>query len=135
MATPMSAARRCREFVRAVSVVPFLGLALIVLVAACGGSGQPAGSTQVTLSEYKFDPSRLSAKPGKVEFYLVNSGTTTHDMVIADSSGKVVAKSDQVQAGGSKTFSIDNLAAGSYQVYCDLPGHKESGMVGTLTVT
>ena len=27
-----------------------------------------------------------------------------------------------------------NAAAGSYQFYCREPGHKEAGMVGTLTV-
>ena len=107
----------------------------MVLVSACGGPGQPAGSIKVTMSEYKFDPTPLSTKAGKVDFFLVNAGTISHDMVIADSSGKVIAKSELVQAGDSRVFSIDNLSSGSYQVYCDLAGHKESGMVDTLAVT
>jgi|SRR5579864_6170100 len=111
-----------------------VALALISL-AACGGSSQPAGSIKVTMTEYKFDPSQINAKAGKVEFWLVNAGTVSHDMVIADSSGSVVSRSDLVSAGDSFDFTVSNLSAGSYQFYCDVPGHKDAGMVGTLTVT
>lgn len=111
---------------------------LVAAVAACGGGGQPAqpaGSIKVTMTEFKFDPSSLSAKSGKVTFFLVNTGNTAHDMVITDASGKQVAKSDQVSPGDSSVFAVDSLAAGTYSVFCDLPGHKESGMTATLQVT
>ncbi len=110
-------------------------LTAAVLVAGCGSSGPPAGATKVTLSDYKFDPKNLNVKAGNVTFYLTNIGTQTHDMLIADSSGKVIAKSDLVQANNDSTFSISNLPAGSYQIYCDVPGHRQLGMEGTLTVT
>ena len=127
---------RAPIFFRVVASYLLIGIFAVGLVAACGGqSGQPAGSTMVTMTEYKFDPSQINAKAGKVDFYLVNAGTVAHDMVITDSTGKSVAKSELVSAGDSFNFSIDNLPAGSYQFYCDVPGHKESGMVGTLTVT
>lgn len=87
------------------------------------------------MTEFKFDPSSLSAKSGKVTFFLVNSGSTSHDMVIADGSGNQVAKSDLVSPGDSSVFTVDNLAAGTYSVFCDLPGHKESGMTATLQVS
>lgn len=122
-----------------------LGLMLMLLLglAACGGSGggsgagggAPAGSIQVGLSEFKFTPSSLQAKSGTVTFILNNTGTTAHDMVIADSSGKQVAKSELVQPGNQATFTVDNLAAGSYTVFCDVPGHRAAGMQGTLTVS
>jgi uncharacterized cupredoxin-like copper-binding protein len=47
----------------------------------------------------------------------------------------VIAKSELVHAGQSKTFAISYRAAGTYQVYCDLPRHRESGMEATLTAT
>jgi uncharacterized cupredoxin-like copper-binding protein len=102
---------------------------------ACGGSSQPAGSTKVTLSDFKFTPSDASVKSGKVVFYLVNTGTTGHNMVITDSSKKQLGKSELVQAGNSSVFTIDNLPAGSYTIFCDQPGHREAGMEGTLQVT
>ena len=112
-----------------------VGILAIGFLVACGGSGQPAGSISVTMTEYKFDPSTINAKAGSVEFWLINSGTTAHDMLITDSSGNVVGRSELVTAGDTFDFKVSNLSAGTYQFYCDVPGHKESGMVGTLTVT
>src|SRR5207248_2488900 len=66
-------------------------VALLSVVAACGGSSpsQPAGSTKVSLTEFKFDPgtaSPISVAHGKVVFWLVNTGNTSHDMQIKDST-------------------------------------------------
>ena len=113
----------------------FAAALLALAVLACGGGTVQVQGTKVTLTEYKFDPKDISVSSGKATFTLVNAGTTSHDMTVTDSSGKIIAKSEVVQAGDSKIFTIDNLPAGKYQIYCDLPGHKDSGMVGTLTAT
>lgn len=115
----------------------FAGLAVAAVLVACGGggSGQPAGSTQVSMTEFKFDPSSISVAHGNVTFWLVNSGTTAHDMAIRDSSGKTLATSELVSAGDSMAFTVSNLPAGSYTFFCTQPGHEASGMKGTLTVT
>lgn len=112
-------------------------LALAVAMGCGGGAsgGQPAGSIKVVMTEFKFDPSSISAKSGKVTFFLVNSGSVAHDMVVLGPDGKRVAGSDLVQAGNNSVFTVDNLAAGSYQVICDQPGHEQAGMKGTLTVS
>jgi plastocyanin len=118
------------------------GLVAVALLAACGGSSgggggtaQPAGSIQVTMTEFKFDPSTITHASGKVVFWLVNSGSTQHDMAIRDSSGKTVASSELVSAGDTKEFDVSSIAAGTYTFYCTQPGHEASGMKGTLTVT
>jgi plastocyanin len=89
------------------------------------------------MTEFKFDPSTVSAPSGKVVFFLVNSGSTSHDLIIRDSSGNRVsgAASELVSAGDSFVFTVSNIAAGSYTFFCDQPGHEASGMKGTLTVT
>jgi plastocyanin len=114
-------------------------LFVVIAAAACGGSGgggssQPAGSVKVTMTEFKFDPAALSVKPGTATFYLVNSGTVAHDMIIVGPSGSRVAGSELVQPGNTSLFTVDNLAAGSYRIICDQPGHEASGMKGTLSV-
>ena len=115
--------------------------AIIVLAlsaaAACGGGGggQPAGSIKVNMTEFKFDPSAINASAGKVTFYLVNSGSVAHDLVVIGPDGKKVAGSELVQAGNTSVLTVDNLTAGSYRIICDQPGHEESGMKGTLSVT
>jgi plastocyanin len=113
-------------------------LLVLALLAGCGGgggSGTQTVGTKVSLTEYKFNPKDISVQSGKATFTLVNTGTTGHDMTVADSSGKVIAKSEVVQAGDTKVFTIDNLPAGKYVIYCDLPGHRSAGMEGTLTAT
>ena len=118
-----------------------MGLAAVALLAGCGGSGggggnsQPAGSIKVTMTEFKFDPSTINAHSGKVVFWLVNAGTTQHDMAIRDGSGSRVAISDLVSAGDTFEFDVNSISAGTYTFYCTQPGHESSGMKGTLTIT
>ena len=113
--------------------------AAVALLAGCGGgaaTGQPAGSTKVSMTEFKFTPGDIQLPAGKVVFYVVNDGNgTSHDMVIRDSSGKIIGKSELVSAGDSTVLTVDNIAAGTYTIFCDQPGHEASGMKGTLTVT
>jgi uncharacterized cupredoxin-like copper-binding protein len=114
----------------------------VAFLAGCGGGSsptQPAGSIKVTMTEFKFAPGSdtpITAPAGKVVFYLVNAGNnTSHDMFIRDSTGKNVGGSALISAGDSAVFTVDNIAAGSYTIYCDQPGHEASGMKGTLTIT
>ena len=113
--------------------------AAVALLSGCGGGGgassQPAGSIKVTLTEFKFDPSTISAPNGKVVFYLVNAGTTSHDMVIRDSSNNRLNFSELVSAGDSFVFTVDSIPAGTYTYFCDQSEHEASGMKGTLTIT
>ena len=117
-----------------------LGLVAVALLAGCGGggggsSGQPAGSILVTMTEYKFDPGSPSAPHGKIIFWLVNAGTTQHDLAIRDSSNNRIATSELISSGDSKEFDVPDIAAGTYTIFCTQPGHEGSGMKGTLTVT
>ena len=118
-----------------------VALATLALLAGCGGGGagggtaQPSGSIKVTMTEYKFDPSTIPAPAGKVVFFLVNAGTTAHDMVIRDSTGKRLFASELVSAGDSFVFTVPSLPAGTYTIFCDQPGHEASGMKGTLNIT
>jgi plastocyanin len=115
-----------------------VSLVVVALLAACGGGGgnaQPAGSVKVTMTEWTFSPSTLSVPSGKVVFYVVNGGTISHDMVIRDSSGNTVARSDLVSAGDSFVLTVASLPAGAYTFICDQPGHEANGMKGNLTAT
>jgi uncharacterized cupredoxin-like copper-binding protein len=59
---------------------------------------------------------------------LPNDGVTLHNFSI-DALGISV----DIAPGATETVTI-NAPAGSYEYYCNVPGHKEAGMVGTLTV-
>ncbi len=59
---------------------------------------------------------------------LNNTGNLEHTFTIDD------LKIDEVlQPSETRDITI-NAEAGEYEYYCRLPGHREAGMVGTLTV-
>jgi uncharacterized cupredoxin-like copper-binding protein len=43
-------------------------------------------------------------------------------------------KLEHVQPGQTATVSFTSTAAGTSEYYCDVPGHKDAAMKGTLTV-
>ncbi len=100
------------------------------------GESKGAGSTL----EVETDPSgelaytttKASAKAGEVTIDFNNPQSLTHDVAIEDSSGKEVGKTELI--GQGETSTTVNLKPGTYHYYCTVPGHREAGMEGTLTV-
>jgi uncharacterized cupredoxin-like copper-binding protein len=64
-----------------------------------------------------------------VTFNFTNQGALEHAFKIDDP----LVESKIVPGGGTDSLVV-NLPAGTYEFYCPVPGHKEAGMVGTLTV-
>ncbi len=80
--------------------------------------------------EFAYTPSSFTIPADTdVSVTLTNSGVTPHNFTIDNPS----VVSDDVQAGQSTALTL-NLPAGTYEFYCSIPGHRELGMVGTLTV-
>jgi plastocyanin len=82
--------------------------------------------------QLKFDTTSLTAKAGKVSLTFTNSSSLEHNLTVASSSGQVVGATPKF-SGGSKTVSL-TLKPGTYKFYCTVPGHRQAGMEGTLTV-
>jgi plastocyanin len=80
----------------------------------------------------KFDATSLSAKAGKVTINFTNQASLEHNVTVASSSGSVVGATPTFQ-GGAKTLTV-SLTPGTYKFYCSVPGHRQAGMEGTLTV-
>jgi plastocyanin len=81
-----------------------------------------------------FDTNTLSvkAKAGKVTIDFTNASPVPHNVAIAQ--GTKVLGSTPVFMGGSKTLVLA-LKPGTYTYYCAVPGHRQAGMQGTLTVS
>ncbi len=100
------------------------------------GGSEGGGSTL----EIETDPSgelaytttKASAKAGEVTIDFNNPQSLTHDVAIEDSSGKEVGKTELI--GQGETSTTVNLKPGTYHYFCTVPGHREAGMEGTLTV-
>lgn len=131
-------------------ITPLLAAGLVVLLGACGSgddddaaSDTPttaadtpttaaedaAGATlSVTAQDIKFAATEPSTSAGSVTVELVNEGAAPHSFVIEGQDFRIEAP-----AGETVTGTVE-LAAGSYTFFCDIPGHRDAGMEGTLTV-
>jgi plastocyanin len=99
----------------------------------------PAAAATTTLKlaanpagQLAFDTKQLSAKAGKVTIDFSNSSPIEHDVAIAQ--GSTIAGQTPIFTGGSKTLTV-TLKPGSYTFFCTVPGHRQAGMEGTLTVS
>jgi plastocyanin len=88
-----------------------------------------AANADGTLS---YDTKTLSAKAGTVTITMTNASPLEHNVTIA--SGSTVLGATPTFAGGSKALTL-KLKPGKYTFYCSVPGHRQAGMEGTLTVS
>ena len=99
-------------------------------------AGTPAASGQpipVTESEFKILLPAEKPAPGKFTFDVRNAGKIQHDLVVSGAGVKGTAKTPLIDAGKSGKLTV-TLAAGSYTLYCSVPGHRAAGMSAKLTV-
>jgi plastocyanin len=76
-----------------------------------------------------FEPNQLSLPADTVTpVSLANQGAALHNFSIDE-----LGISVDVEAGASGQVDI-NAPAGTYTFYCNVPGHREAGMEGMLTV-
>jgi uncharacterized cupredoxin-like copper-binding protein len=79
-----------------------------------------------------FTAMTASGKAGNDTIDFKNPSSTPHNVAIEDSAGKTVAETKTITE--SETSTKVELEAGEYTFYCSIPGHREAGMEGTLTV-
>ena len=79
----------------------------------------------------KFDKSSLQSKAGGVRIVLKNPSTIPHNVSIQGTGVNAVGGTAN---GGGTTQVVATLKPGSYTFYCNVPGHRQAGMQGTLTV-
>jgi plastocyanin len=80
-----------------------------------------------------FQPNGLTAKPGNVTITYDNPSQVPHSIAVATSNGNVLGEVQPFTAG-KESVDLTNVAAGKYVFYCTVPGHREAGMEGKLTV-
>jgi plastocyanin len=79
----------------------------------------------------RFDRTRAAVLAGRVTVKLTNQSTVQHNVTIAQGSKTLGATKTIVKATDRVAL---QLAAGDYVFFCSVPGHRQSGMQGTLTV-
>ena len=130
------------------------GLIGVVVLGTSGPAGGPAQT--VVAREMAYVPIEVKGVVGRpVTIQLKNEGLLEHDFNVLGIRASGVKAVDagvssahgsahgsapeavHVAAGPGKTSTLTftPLVAGEFPVACSVPGHKEAGMVGTLTVT
>jgi uncharacterized cupredoxin-like copper-binding protein len=104
-----------------------------------GASESEAGGGGSTLSletdpggQIAYTTKKASVKAGKVTVAFKNPQPLQHDVAIEGPNGEKVGKTQLITE--SATSTTVNLKPGTYTFYCTVPGHREAGMEGTLTV-
>ncbi len=92
--------------------------------AALGGTG-----AQVTLTEFAIDPSMAEVPEGG-SLVVRNAGQVVHNLVITGTD----ARTSDIDPGGAESLDVSGLEPGTYEMFCEISGHKGAGMTGTLTV-
>lgn len=140
--------------------VPLLLTALVaaLLLASCGDDA-PSTTTELSVTgtdELAFEPDAFAVPVGtEVTVEFTAEDAVEHDLVVegaamagmtgeeghgedeeeddhaTDESDLHVAHADAGETA-TATFTIDE--AGTYEVFCTVPGHREAGMVAELTV-
>jgi uncharacterized cupredoxin-like copper-binding protein len=133
-------------------------VALSLLTVACGGSGSGAAASPTsdqgivtTLTDFDIKPAEAEAPAGEISFDLENDGPSEHtfflvktdlaedalpvvDHVVDLGSLDVLAEAGELVFGRETSLTAD-LSAGTYVMFCDLPGHYESDMHAAFTAT
>src|SRR5690606_8066740 len=101
-----------------------------LLAGACGGDddsgssggtsgGDASGAVVVEARDIDFDRSSYEAAAGEVTFRYVQEGNLEHTLLIEGVEGFKLAVNDTDEDEGTI-----ELAAGTYTLYCDIPGHR-----------
>jgi manganese oxidase len=128
---------RTRNRIIAVFSAVFLVAGVVLIVTIAGGGDETTSTTapfvgstlNVVLGDYVI-LGDLTAPAGNVRLQAVNQGGINHNVGIR--RGPI---SGDIQPGRSFTIGLGSLAAGTYELYCDLPDHVEQGMIADLVIT
>ena len=108
-----------------------------VILTACGGGGggteSPGDGHTVHVQAFDrqdYNADGFSAVAGEITFRLSQVGIQEHTLTVEDLEDQMRLL---VKNGGTDSGKL-TLEPGRYILYCDIAGHRSSGMVARLTV-
>ena len=151
-----------KAFPTAVAATLLLGAAILPAIAhegehfsagVPGNPKKPARTVTVIMSDdngMKFTPDHLEVKKGEqVHFIIQNKGALKHEFMLAsvkdnDKHAKLMMKYPDMEHDDPNAKSVDPgktaeilwrfTKAGTFEFACLIPGHREAGMRGTVSV-
>ena len=90
------------------------------------------GEAKSAGADYVLTPDTASVPAGDVTFKVKNNGKIAHALEIEGNG--VEEKTGNIQPGTGATLRVTLTKDGSYEMYCPIDGHKQNGMLASLTV-
>jgi FtsP/CotA-like multicopper oxidase with cupredoxin domain len=117
------------------AVIMIGGLLVIALVSVLSDSGDGgvdaiSSDLDISLSEFSID-GELSAPAGNVTLNVVNGGAIEHNLEVRE----LGARTPNMMSRGVDTLALGELEPGTYELFCSISGHAESGMTAELVIT
>ncbi len=114
------------------------GLLLAAVPAA--GAGKPAIAVGGML-EIDADPTgqlayvtnKATSKPGSIAVKMANKSGVPHNIAVQQGANGPILGASPIVPNGTAMVKV-TLKAGAYTYFCQVPGHRAAGMLGTLTV-
>ncbi len=113
---------------------------LLASAVAAPGSGKPAveknGKLELEANpqgQLAYTASKATATAGPVTIAMKNMSGVTHNVAIQSGTSGPVLGATPLEPKGTSSFTV-TLKPGTYTFFCQAPGHRAAGMVGTLTV-
>jgi uncharacterized cupredoxin-like copper-binding protein len=88
---------------------------------------------EVALKGLAYTTDQVTIEEGETLLHLENPQNAPHDLDLEDADGELIADMETI-GGGYADVPIPYLEPGEYVFFCSVPGHREAGMEGTVTV-
>lgn len=125
--------------------------------ASSGSQTSTAAGNNLTvkMTDFAFTPSSPTVKAGTLQISTPNDGKVEHELVMLKTdkpAGSLPVRGGEVDEEGLEAKGVENageieevgpgqtksnsfkLSPGTYVMICNLPGHYQQGMYGTVTV-
>ena len=110
-------------------------------------SSQPENSTiNITANDFSYLPNQIKVEKNQmVTIKLINEGDVEHDLQLNGLNAEIMQMDSHqhgnnqgvhihAQGGEQSMITFKPLETGEFEYYCTIPGHKESGMVGMISI-
>ncbi len=93
-------------------------------------AAQSAENISIKAADFYFEPKAVRVKSGEpVSITVENVGAAKHNITILNENGKKMVEKD-VPKQKTVTLNVTFPKPGTYVFYCDVGGHRKSGMEG-----
>ncbi len=135
-------ANNVAAYVAAVAGKPGADAGLLAKAVPPAASSKPAVAVAGVLKlaadpngQLAYTTTKATAQAGEVTIEMTNASGIDHNVAIQDGTGATgnIEGATKIEPKGTDSVKV-NLKPGSYTFFCEVSGHRQAGMLGTLTV-